>query len=96
MAHPEIASANGHAKSNGDTIASRLAALSVDDANHSERCSGTKNEPRGTKPEGVAWLRDMQKKIEHADSVLVVGGGALGVRESFRSPHAFATGGRHS
>jgi NADH dehydrogenase FAD-containing subunit len=39
---------------------------------------------QGTKPEGVEWLRNMQNKIAQADSVLVVGGGALGVRKCKR------------
>ena len=39
-------------------------------------------EYRGMKVEGIARMRRCQKRIEKADSVLVVGGGALGVRES--------------
>lgn len=38
---------------------------------------------RGTKKEGMAWLEDARKRIEEASSVLVIGGGALGVREYF-------------
>ncbi|TDL24336.1 FAD/NAD(P)-binding domain-containing protein [Rickenella mellea] len=34
----------------------------------------------GTKPEGVAWLKRCQDRIAHARSVLVVGGGALGIQ----------------
>ena len=36
---------------------------------------------RGTKEGGVAWLKKFQKRVERASSILVVGGGALGVRE---------------
>ncbi|KAG6856063.1 hypothetical protein H0H87_007719 [Tephrocybe sp. NHM501043] len=35
---------------------------------------------RGTKPEGIAWLKENQKIVEEAPSVLVVGGGALGIQ----------------
>ncbi|PWN44624.1 FAD/NAD(P)-binding domain-containing protein [Ceraceosorus guamensis] len=35
---------------------------------------------RGSKREGVAWLRDAQERIKSTDSVLVIGGGALGVQ----------------
>lgn len=34
----------------------------------------------GTKAEGIAWLKRHQTVVEKADSVLVVGGGALGIR----------------
>ncbi|TCD67840.1 hypothetical protein EIP91_011902 [Steccherinum ochraceum] len=34
----------------------------------------------GTKPSGVKWLQRSQKHIERAPSVLVVGGGALGIQ----------------
>lgn len=37
---------------------------------------------RGCKVEGVSWLRKFHDAIEQAPSVLVVGGGALGIRES--------------
>lgn len=40
------------------------------------------DEYHGTKAEGVAWLKRCQKRIEKAESVLVVGGGALGIRKS--------------
>lgn len=36
----------------------------------------------GTKLEGIAWLKRSQKRIAEAPSVLVVGGGALGIRAS--------------
>ena len=36
---------------------------------------------RGTKEGGIAWLKKFQKRVERASSVLVVGGGALGIRE---------------
>jgi hypothetical protein len=35
----------------------------------------------GTKAEGIAWLKRKQRVVEEAASVLVVGGGALGIRE---------------
>jgi hypothetical protein len=37
----------------------------------------------GTKAEGIAWLKRKQRIVEEAVSVLVVGGGALGIRECF-------------
>ena len=39
----------------------------------------------GSKREGIAWLAKFHSVIEKAPSVLVVGGGALGIRES---PHS--------
>lgn len=39
------------------------------------------NVSRGTKEGGVAWLKRFQKRVQRASSVLVVGGGALGIRE---------------
>ncbi|PCH34901.1 iron uptake cluster protein [Wolfiporia cocos MD-104 SS10] len=35
---------------------------------------------RGTKPEGIEWLKRFRRRVEKASSVLVVGGGALGVQ----------------
>ncbi|RDX46369.1 iron uptake cluster protein [Lentinus brumalis] len=35
---------------------------------------------RGSKEGGVAWLKKFQKRVERASSVLVVGGGALGIQ----------------
>lgn len=35
----------------------------------------------GTKPKGIEFLKGAQKQVEAAPSVLVVGGGALGIRE---------------
>jgi len=35
----------------------------------------------GWKTEGCEWLKERQKAISAAPTVLVVGGGALGVRE---------------
>lgn len=35
----------------------------------------------GTKSEGISSLRERQKRVEAATSVLVVGGGALGIRK---------------
>lgn len=37
---------------------------------------------RGSKAAGVKWLKETQDQIRKADSILVIGGGALGVRES--------------
>jgi hypothetical protein len=37
----------------------------------------------GTKAKGIAWLKRKQRVVEEAASVLVVGGGALGIRECF-------------
>ena len=37
--------------------------------------------PHGTKPEGCRWLIAEQERIRDAESVCIVGGGALGVRE---------------
>ncbi|KAL0949534.1 hypothetical protein HGRIS_009584 [Hohenbuehelia grisea] len=37
-------------------------------------------EYHGTKPEAVSWLKCNQKVVEDAQSVLVVGGGALGIQ----------------
>jgi hypothetical protein len=34
----------------------------------------------GTKAEGIAWMQASQQRIARAPSVLVVGGGALGIR----------------
>ena len=36
----------------------------------------------GTKPEGISWMRAAQRRIEETEKILIVGGGALGVRES--------------
>ncbi len=35
---------------------------------------------RGTKLEGVSWLRAAQERVKNSGSVLVIGGGALGVQ----------------
>ena len=35
----------------------------------------------GTKAEGIEWMKRNQERIKKAGSVLVVGGGALGIRE---------------
>lgn len=37
-------------------------------------------EYRGTKPDGIEWLKERQKATRSPSSVLVVGGGALGIR----------------
>jgi hypothetical protein len=39
-------------------------------------------ESTGTKREGMAWLKAAQDRINEADRILIVGGGALGVRKS--------------
>lgn len=39
-------------------------------------------ESRGTKASGVDWLKRFHQRVSRARSVLVVGGGALGIRES--------------
>ncbi|KAG6884057.1 hypothetical protein C0993_001791 [Termitomyces sp. T159_Od127] len=36
----------------------------------------------GTKPQGIAWMKQHQEIVKDAQSVLVVGGGALGIRTS--------------
>ena len=36
---------------------------------------------QGTKPEGVDWLQRFRERIDKSSSILVVGGGPLGVRE---------------
>lgn len=36
----------------------------------------------GTKAEGIEWMKRNQERIKKAGSVLVVGGGALGIRKS--------------
>lgn len=40
----------------------------------------------GTREAGIAWLQRFQRRVERARSVLVAGGGALGIR---MSPHNF-------
>ncbi|KAG6902060.1 hypothetical protein C0995_004906 [Termitomyces sp. Mi166 len=35
---------------------------------------------QGMKPEGIAWMKEHQKIVEDAPTVLVVGGGALGIQ----------------
>ena len=39
----------------------------------------------GTKSAGIKYLKSAQERIKEAHSVLVVGGGALGIRESLQS-----------
>lgn len=41
-----------------------------------------KQKRTGSKREGVEWLKRGQKKIKDSESVLIIGGGALGIRES--------------
>lgn len=40
---------------------------------------------RGEKSEGIAWLSAHQKLIESSPTVLVVGGGALGIRKFIKN-----------
>ena len=40
----------------------------------------------GTKPKGIEFLKSAQNRVKAAPSVLVVGGGALGIRESRNYP----------
>lgn len=40
---------------------------------------------RGEKSEGIAWLSAHQKLIESSPTVLVVGGGALGIRKLIKN-----------
>lgn len=40
----------------------------------------------GRKDEAIDWLKRNQKRVEESASVLVVGGGALGIRMSFSLP----------
>jgi hypothetical protein len=44
----------------------------------------TTPQTRGSKTTGMKWLRESQDQIRDAESVLVIGAGALGVRESKR------------
>lgn len=49
-------------------------------------CSGTKlvppaNVPTMGKPAGIQWFRDHQAKVKNAEKVVLVGAGAVGVRE---------------
>ena len=39
----------------------------------------------GSKPQAIEWLKRCQERITRAGSVLCVGGGALGIRESYYS-----------
>lgn len=43
----------------------------------------------GEKPEGIAWLKENQKLVEDSPSILVVGGGALGIRTYPSLPSRF-------
>ncbi|OBZ77598.1 Apoptosis-inducing factor B [Grifola frondosa] len=38
------------------------------------------NTPAGTKAEGIQWFKRCQTRFAHANSILVVGGGALGIQ----------------
>ena len=48
--------------------------------------TGTRLSPPGTVPyddkkRGVDYFRDLQAKVEKADRIVILGGGAVGVRE---------------
>lgn len=45
----------------------------------------------GSKKKGMAWLKDTQKKIRDAHSVLVIGGGALGVQYASDIAYLYGT-----
>lgn len=45
------------------------------------KCQPRTGSYQGTKLEGIDWLRMYRRRIEKASSILVVGGGPLGVRE---------------
>ncbi|KAI6127312.1 FAD/NAD(P)-binding domain-containing protein [Pisolithus sp. B1] len=47
----------------------------LDKGRYHDKTTGT-----GTKSHGMAWLRERQARIEAAQSVLIVGGGALGIQ----------------
>ena len=49
--------------------------------NDSQESLLLEDEHDGTKTKSQQWLRTAQRRIEAASSILVVGGGALGVRE---------------
>jgi hypothetical protein len=50
----------------------------------------TKTAPyTGTKREATEWMRRCQERVKKVGSVLVVGGGALGIRECFFAFYAF-------
>lgn len=46
---------------------------------------------QGTKPEGIDWLQKFRERIDKASSILVVGGGPLGVREYLFCKHTAAS-----
>ena len=52
-----------------------------DDTNATGSTSTTTKPYTGTKAEAVEWMRRCQDRIKKIKSVLVVGGGALGIRE---------------
>ncbi|KAI6131118.1 hypothetical protein EDD16DRAFT_1469828 [Pisolithus croceorrhizus] len=53
----------------------RERAQHLDKGRYHDKTTGT-----GTKSHGMAWLRERQARIEAAQSVLIVGGGALGIQ----------------
>lgn len=53
--------------------------------------TGTQLSPPGTVPgetkaEGIAWFNNHQERVAKAERIVIVGGGAVGVRESFPTP----------
>lgn len=62
-----------------DALSSQTSSLSLGSADGMKR--QTRGAPcRGSKPEGVAWLRCTQAKIRDAKSIVIIGAGALGVQ----------------
>ncbi|CAO1624168.1 unnamed protein product [Parajaminaea phylloscopi] len=59
-------------------LASQTTAMSLDGS--SEQAKAGRPPCRGSKPEGVAWIRSTQAKIRAAKSIVVIGAGALGVQ----------------
>lgn len=54
---------------------------SISDVDQVYRQEVTIPQTRGTKESGMRWLKESQEQIRDAESVLVIGAGALGVRE---------------
>lgn len=75
-------------------------AMDLKDKDSNSVVSGISAVPcRGSKAEGVSWLREAQSRIRKASSIVVIGAGALGVQfasdiasfygtEKYQSPHA--------
>ena len=54
--------------------------VSEDEAKVEEQITKAKSGYGGTKLEAMEWLRKCQARVKAAESVLCVGGGALGIR----------------